>query len=136
MQTMGRNRYLIAGAVVVGGLLLAKKHPAIGVGLAGGAAAMAIGSPIALAILKVIPAYAVSPSTPQTVSGIGQVFANNMRGLGPVMSGYSAAMGQVFANNMRGLAPAGIGQVFANNMRGMGNAAPLAPWQTPGPFGY
>jgi hypothetical protein len=142
LQTVVRNRYILGGLIVVGGLLLAKKKPLIGAGLAAGGAAALAGTQLSLALGNVIDMKTTAPTTttttaPTTQKGMGAVFANNMRG-------YARAMGAVYGQTMRGyqramgaMSPA-MGAVYGQNMMGMGNLPnPTgAPWHEPGPFGY
>lgn len=129
MQTHIRNRYILSGLGLAGGIYLAKKKPLLGVALAGGALAAVFGPMLALKLGEFI-------DKPSAVSkqGLGEVFATNLQGY-QSMQGYSSQMGS-YAPQL------GMGEVFGQSMgavygQSMGAFAPAAtpPWQQSTPFG-
>lgn len=95
--------YGLAGAVAIGGLFLAKSHPALGVGIAAGAATAVAAGPLTVKALSLLPAPAPAPA-PTTTQGWAQISG---------MSTVGGRMGAVIAEDM--------GSVQYQNMQGMGS---------------
>lgn len=127
LETVGRNRYIAAGAVTVLGIGLALTGmPIVGLALAAGGAVAGAGTKVALLLGDVLD------KKPAQMSGMGAV-VNAVSGR-QRLGGYN--------QRMAGMLPPfnlGIGAVFANNMQGMGainarGVPPLPPWVGGGPF--
>jgi hypothetical protein len=113
--TLPRNRNIVAGAAVIGGILLAmKKSPIFGAALAASGAVAALGTGLTLKMTNLLPA-------PKQMSA---VYADNLAAVyADNMAGYQS---------VAGLLP--MQAVMSQDMRGIG-FVPQAPWENGGsPF--
>lgn len=121
-----RNRGLIGGALAAGGLALAKKMPAVGLGLMAGSLLGAFGGWLTVKLFQVLPAKK-APTT-------SAVFADEMSAV------FADPMSAVYSDNMRGLLPpmSGYEQLGDYQQVGdyqqLGDLVPQAPWKVPSPF--
>lgn len=121
-----RNRGLLGGALAAGGLALAKKMPAVGLGLMAGSLLGAFGGWLTVKLFQVLPAKK-APTT-------SAVFAD------PMAAVFADPMSAVYSDDMKGLLPpmSGYEQIGDYQQVGdyqqIGDLVPQAPWMTPSPF--
>lgn len=107
----------IAGVAAIGGLVLAMKHPLLGVGIATGAADAAAQNGAVFRLETMLAPSSIKGMS-QLRPNLGAIQYQNMRGL-PAY----ARMGAIAYQNMQGtstLQPNSIGAIQYQNMQGMG----------------
>jgi hypothetical protein len=119
LATLARNRNILGGAAVLGGLALAmKKSPIFGAGLAAGGAVALAGATIGIKLTELLqpkPAASGGGTPIGDYRPMGQVYGN---------------MGEVYQIGAYAPQLGDVGQVFGN----MGSVMPGAPWQSENPF--
>lgn len=119
-----RNRKILGGLAIAGGLYLAQKHPLMGLGIAAGGALSGFGNMIMLQVLKLLPP---KQNGQTALKGIGAVAYDNMS---------AVAYDNLAALQLEAGRP--MGAVAYDNLAGwesMGDPIPPAPWESDSPFG-
>lgn len=119
-STGTRNRAIVGGAGLVGGALLAKKHPHAAIGVALGSLLSSFGGVAVLKLLELLP----SKSAPTQAA----VFADPMNAV------FADPMSAVFSDPMSGYEQIGAYQQIGAYEQ-IGDVRPAAPWNQPTPFG-
>ncbi len=120
-----RNRKILGGLAIAGGLYLAQKHPLMGLGIAAGGALSGFGNMIMLQVLKLLPP---KQNGQTALKGLGAVAYDNMS---------AVAYDNMAALQLEGRTPIGMGAVAYDNLAGwesLGDPIPPPPWDSDSPF--